>query len=173
MKPESFHVIITRTLNKLIAEEGYTQMGIFQKFQLLEIDISRASISNLWNNKSGVSLPLLKKASEGLQLILEREFCMNFNLNKNDFEKIPNCIIRPIIINKAPINDQQNRSIQRYQIHDGRLDVPDKVAFYKATTFEIIEIGIGLRSFSSYFLSKRESAFYEPILRKVGRRCKF
>ena len=165
MATTSFKLIIQRILQKLINDEGYSQIELFKKFQQLDVDVSRASISNLWNNKSQISLPLLKKAANGLKIVLEREHCLSFNPQTQKFEKLDNCIIRPIL--QKATTDNTDSPLQSYTIHDGRIDVTDKVSLYNYATYDIIEIGIRLRSFRSYFSSKRESAFTKPLSRKL------
>jgi hypothetical protein len=174
MKAETAQLTIRKILGKLINEEGYTQMDIYQKLQLLEHPVSRASISNLWNDKPGVSLPLLKKAATGLIKLLERDLCLTYDAEQDTFLKINNCLPRPVIISELDTNELPDNDPQpKYRIHDGRLDVTDKVALYQKASYEIIEIGIGLRSFTSYFSSKRESAFYEPIIQKLEQGINF
>lgn len=174
MNSISQKAVIRKILGKLIDEEGYTQMDVFQKLKLIEHHISRASISNLRNDKPGVSLPLLKKASRGLEILLQRDLCICYDHKHNKFQKISGCVPRPIF-NRQVNEDTSAESTTslKFQIHEGRLDVPDKVAFYQQAIYEIIEIGIGLRSFTSYFSSKRESAFYEPIMQKLKQGVNF
>lgn len=167
MNITSAKVTARKILMRLIQEEGYTQMEIYQKLQLLEFPVSRASLSNIWNEKPGMSLPLLVKAVRGLQLILERDCCLQYDLQQDTFHKIADCKPRPILPSLNPVDTQDAEIQNSYQIHEGRLDVSQKVDFYKQATYEIIEIGLGLRSFTSYFSSKRESAFYEPIMQKL------
>jgi len=136
MATTSFKLIIQRILQKLINDEGYSQIELFKKFQQLDVDVSRASISNLWNNKSQISLPLLKKAANGLKIVLEREHCLSFNPQTQKFEKLDNCIIRPIL--QKATTDNTDSPLQSYTIHDGRIDVTDKVSLYNYATYDII-----------------------------------
>lgn len=166
MSTETTRLIIQKALQKLIREEGYSQVDIFEKFKQLNITISKSSLNNLCTNKSGISLPLLKKAGKGLELIMERDFCLAYNAGNNDFESIQNCSPTPIILDDTLTIKPETPS-QGYTIHNGRIDVSDKVNLFNHAHYEIIEIGIRLRSFNSYFSSKRESAFIEPIIQRL------
>lgn len=174
MNSEFTKAAIRKILGKLINEEGYTQIIIYQKLKLVDHGVSRASISNLWNDKPGLSLPLLKKALKGLEIILTRDFCIAYDSENATFNEIVDCLPRPVV--NSPVSTTEQSGVLRqtkYHIYEGRLDVPDKVAFYQKANYEIIEIGIGLRSFTSYFSSKRESAFYEPIVQKLEQGINF
>ena len=163
MNAKIYQLIIDQALQKLIAAHGFSQIKVFQKFQQLGIKVSRASISNLWNHKKSISITLLKQAADGLQIIMEREFCLAFDESVKSFGKIKDCKIRPITTKpNTPILPPENSS-PKYLIHDGRRDVHDKVKLYNQAHFEILEIGIRLKNFRSYFEEKRESAFLIPL----------
>ena len=162
MNKKTYQSIVDQSLKKLISEDGYSQIEIFQKFQQLEIQVSRASISNFWNKRS-VSQTLLRKAANGFKIIMERELCLTYNEDSNQFEKIENCSIQPIIIGKRETTIEIEKQFPTYSIFDGRRDVTDKVEFYQKANFEILEIGIRLKNFRSYFEEKRESAFLDPL----------
>lgn len=164
MSESVYQKIVSQALKRLICKEGYSQMDIFQKLQQLDIGVSRASISNLWNNNRKASLPLLRKAAEGLQKIMERELCLKYDTKIASFTSIEDCVARPIIFEKEAVH---NNTVPSYSILDGRLNVSDKVALYENANFEVIELGLQLRSFKSYFSAKRESAFIDPLSKKL------
>ena len=166
MNKEIQGIIIKDALNFLIEEKGYTQLQIAQKFQQLEINVSRSSISNLRKNNPEIGLQLIKRASNGLLKIMKRDFCLIFHEATNKFEKEPDCVPLTIPIENTFLNETEINN-PSYIIHDGRIDVSEKVDLYNYAAFEIIEIGIRLKSFRSYFSSKRESAFLEPIFHKL------
>ncbi len=162
MNEKNYQSIIKLSIQKLISENGYTQVEIFKKFQQLEIRVSRASISNFCNEKYG-SISLLRETARGFKLIMERELCLTFNENANQFEKRKNCSPRPILIDKKIITSEIEIRHQPYSIFDGRMDVTDKVELYQKAKYEILEIGLRLKNFRSYFEEKRESAFLDPL----------
>jgi len=165
MNPASHQLIIQKHFDKLINEEGFTQIELFQKLQLLDFNISKSSISNLRNNKPNIKLPLLKKAMDGLSIILERECCLFYNKELDNFEKIANCRLRPI--NKQNTTHHTENPKQGYKIYEGRIDLAKKVDLYNHAKEEIIEIGIRLRSFRFYFSSRRDSAFEKPLIQRL------
>lgn len=162
MNEKNYQSIIKLSIQKLISESGYTQVEIFKKFQQLEIQVSRASISNFCNKKYG-SVSLLREAAKGFKLIMERDLCLNYNERSNQFKKIENCSPRPIDINKKLVTSEIEIKHQPYSIFDGRMDVTDKVELYQKAKYEIVEIGLRLKNFRSYFEEKRESAFLDPL----------
>ncbi len=165
MNEKIYKSIINYSLQKLISELGYSQIEIFKKFEKIEIKVSRATISNLYNGKK-VSAPFLRKAANGFQQIMERELCLKYIEDKNKFERIENCSPRPIIISKDENIIETISERPTYSIFDGRRDVEDKVNLFNNANYEIIEMGIRLKNFRSYFEEKRESAFLDP-LRKI------
>ena len=173
MDAQIYRLIVDQALQKLIAEHNFTQFEIFEKLQVLQISIGRASISNLWNHKQSVSGALLKKAAEGLKLIMERELCFVFMEESKTFQKIKNCKARPIIIRPSKTILTPIKKTSTYLIHDGRRDVHEKVQLYNQARFEILEIGIRLKNFRSYFEEKRESAFLTPLRNLLARGVDF
>lgn len=162
MNEKIYQSIINLSIQKLIKEEGYTQIEIFKKFQQLDIQVSRASISNFCNKKFR-SLTLLRKGAQGFQIIMERDLCLVFNENLNQFENKENCTPQPIQINQENVTSGIEIISPPYSILDGRVDVTDKVELYQKAKYEILEIGIRLKNFRTYFEEKRESAFLDPL----------
>ena len=162
MNEKNYQSIIKLSLQKLVSECGYTQVEVFKKFQQLEIQVSRASISNFCNKRYG-SVALSREAASGFKLIMEREQCMHYDENTNRFEKIENCSPWPVLIDKKIVTSEKEIKHQPYSIFDGRMDVTDKVEFYQKAKYEILEIGIRFKNFRSYFEEKRESAFLDPL----------
>ncbi len=158
--PALLHRIIDRGLQILIDEQAILQVDLYRKFQSLEINLSKATISNLWRKKPSVSIGTIRKAARGIQYILQREFCLEFDPEIQDYLPIPNCKPRPLTVLLPPPPPPPPLP---FQLHDGRLNVADKVAFYQKAKNEIIEVGIRLKNFRNYFLETRESAFREPI----------
>jgi len=58
----------------------------------------------------------------------------------------------------------QNSLSDKFTTHEtGRLQVSEKVAFMKDAKKEIIEIGIGIREFTRYFVGRSPHEFKEPV----------
>jgi len=54
-------------------------------------------------------------------------------------------------------------------VPEGRWTTGSKVEFFKNAGSEVIELGIGLRSFSGYFFRKKPEDFKEPVLDLLGK----
>jgi class 3 adenylate cyclase len=63
---------------------------------------------------------------------------------------------------------------ESFQLNEsGRLPLSDKVAFLESTKSEVIEIGVGLSTFASYFHKFDKTLFKEPIRRLIKRGVSF
>jgi hypothetical protein len=61
-----------------------------------------------------------------------------------------------------------------FKIHEeGRLSVPEKVAFFRNARKEVIELGVGLTTFSDYFWSRKPAEFKQPIADLLSRGVHF
>jgi len=162
MSPAEIHRLqIDHALRVLLDEQAWTQAEVEKKLKILGCNISRPSLSNLYNKKSTVSLKLLKSAASGLSTLLRKEYCLEWIASS--FAKIKDCQPNPVWIEAETTLAAPPASVKGETIHDGRLNVSDKVAFYQRAKMEIIEIGIRLNNFASYFEKKRESAFKAPL----------
>jgi class 3 adenylate cyclase len=56
---------------------------------------------------------------------------------------------------------------------DGRLTIDEKVAFMQNAESEVIELGIGLRTFTGYFTSRRRTEFKDHVLNLLQRGVDF
>ncbi len=55
----------------------------------------------------------------------------------------------------------------------GRFSISDKVAFFENAEHEVIEFGLGLSTFSSYFRGRRPAEFRNPILLLLERGVRY
>ena len=162
--------------NELIAREGihflvddcaYTQAQLLEMFEVLDIKTSKPSLSNLYSGNRAVKSRAMANLAQGIEIILEREQCKFFDIEQKKFTLIPSCKLRPIRkIAKVASIDTEKLS-KGYTIHEGRIDVPEKVLLYQKATYEIIELGLRLRRFAEYFDAKRDSAFLDPIRQQL------
>lgn len=163
---EVFEQSARQGIKILLNECAYSQVGIVDKFSLLNITTSKTSISNL-SRDTDVGDKAMRSLSKGIQAILEREQCKKFDKELGKYIAIDDCKKHSIgellnkLISVSPSNELG------YTIHEGRINVSDKVLFYEQAQQEIIEIGLRLRSFTSYFTTKREGAFHDPIRQKL------
>ena len=163
---EKNELIARQGLKLLLDKYAYRQIDIKRKFETLGIATNASSISLLFNNKK-VGLKALKDLSKGITDILKAEQCLVFHESEKKFIPIENCtkkvIFQPTKTTTAQIADTSNT----YIIHKGRIDVPEKVKLYRKASQEIIEIGLQLRNFTTYFSAKQDSKFLLPIEEKL------
>lgn len=165
--------IVQRGLQLLIVEHAYSQISIYRKLKALDVKVSRASISNLWKAQRSIGAQLWKEGAKGLLILLRRELCLEWNDQKKDFDPIIDCRAQTINIKKTIVAPSLSIKQPTALIHDGRRDVSEKVALYQKATQEVIEIGIRLKNFTSYFSEKRASAFIDPLLQQLETGVRF
>jgi hypothetical protein len=163
---EIFEQSARQGIKILLDDCAYSQIQIVEKFGLLGTTTSRASISNLSREKDFGDKGL-RNLSKGIQEILEREQCIVFDKDAGKYVIVEDCKKRPIGELSSEIKVAASKEELGYTIHNGRINVSDKVLFYEKAQKEIIELGLRLRNFTSYFTSKREGAFHDPIRQKL------
>jgi class 3 adenylate cyclase len=68
----------------------------------------------------------------------------------------------------------KNRLNMPLQVHEsGRLSIDEKVAFIENAKKEVLELGSGLREFTSYFERRRPAEFKEPVIELLRRGVNF
>lgn len=164
--------IVKQSLSLLIDEKGFSQKQIVKKLKQLGYSISTSSISNLKNDNESIGKKLYYQAAKGLQELIKREFCQHYDAAQDLLTPIPNCQRKPVIIEES-IDVLPTNNSSSYTIHNGRLNISDKVKLYEQAQYEIIEIGLRLRSFSAYFVSRREDAFLIPIQNQLNKGVHF
>ena len=159
----NYQQIIKKSLEILIEKESVSQKEICAKLLALDYKFSLASMSNLASGKNNIGPATLKKAALGLQELLRIEYGLGFQESSKSFIAIPNSKTRVIFPEVATENPKSNTPPPPFHFYDGRLDVPQKVAFFQQAQSEIIEVGLRLSKFKNYFLDVRESGFSDPI----------
>lgn len=169
---EIFEQSARQGIKILLNECAYSQVDVVNKCELLGSTTSKTSLSNLSRNKE-VGDKAMRSLSKGIQAILEREQCRRFDIEIGKYVPIINCEKHPIGKISAKIKPVFEVDEIGYKIHEGRINVSEKVDFYGKAQHEIIEIGLRLRSFTGYFTSKREGAFLDPICQKLAEGVNF
>ena len=164
---EKNELIATEGIHFLVDDCAYTQAQLLGMFEVLDIKTNKTSLSNLYSGKRAVKSKAMTNLAKGIKIILEREQCKVFDFEQKRFTIIPSCEPRPIkkVTKVTPVNTE--KLPKGYIIHEGRIDVPEKVLLYQQATYEIIEIGLRLRRFTEYFNSMRDSAFLDPIRQQL------
>lgn len=170
---EKKELIALKGIKFLIDDCSYTQTQIREMFEVLEIKTSKPSISNLYSGNRPVQSKAITNLAKGIKIILEREQCHFLDEETKEIIPIPACQIRPIPKkNNATVIDT-GKTAKSYTIHEGRIDVPQKVLLYEQATYEIVELGLRLRRFTDYFQAKRDGAFLDPISKQLANGVNF
>lgn len=174
MTPKEKNEIIARQGIKILLNDcAYTQSEVVQKCEILGIQTSESSVSNLVSGQRTVGKNAFRNLAGGISKILEREHCLVFKEDEKRFINKPDCIPMPVLVPEKKVFDNDEKHLNGYCIHTGRIDVPEKVLMYQKAKHEIIELGLRLRRFTDYFTSKREEAFLDPIRQKLSEGVNF
>lgn len=160
--------IIQKGLQLLMTDEKtmYDQITILNKLKFLEFEISKASLSNLYTQKQ-VGNKIIKKAVEGLTILIKSELCMEYNIKTDCFENI----LAPCKMQKVPeFGELQVDLNLPYTLHTkGRLFISEKTKLIASAKQSIYEIGIRLRRFTDYFTTRSDEeykSYVENVLSK-------
>lgn len=163
-KKEQLTNIVCKGLECLVEELAYAQISVLNKLNLMGYTVSAASLSKIKTGKD-VGLPLLGSVAKGMGFILEQELDMAFDDAVQDFRLRHTPNWKPTVI---PENAEQNTAL--LTVHDeGRVSLQQKTGFIADAKKEVIEVGVRLNSFSSYFISQNESAYKTHITELLRR----
>ena len=163
-KEERFTIIVCKGLEHLYEQLEYTQSSVLNKLETVGHSVSAASLSKIKTGKD-VGLPTLSLVAKGMETILRRELDMAFDDATQDFRLLRTPNWTPTVIPEEP---EQNTP--GFTIHDeGRVSVKQKTDFIAHAKKEVIEVGVRLNSFSSYFVSQNESAYKTHIVALLGK----
>ena len=147
--------IIKKGFLILKTQKQYNQLKVVNKLKALKFKSSTASLNNILNDKrAGEST--LDTHSEGIQKFIKQECCLRWEESKNDFVPIPSCI-------PSEIEEETEQEKNGITFHEGRLHISDKVRFFSTAKNEMIEFGLTLNTFTSYFFRRRPDEFKLPI----------
>jgi hypothetical protein len=146
-------------LNK---EKRYHQAAVVEKLNFLGIKISKAGFNNILHGKAVKPITLLD-VSKGIRELVEAE--MGFTWDGEHFTDRKTTGWQPREVEKwAP--DAPSFIIRPgLTFHaEGRLNITQKVDFFKDAQEEVIEFGVTLNTFSQYFTSRSDFEFKSPML---------
>lgn len=172
VKREPDTTIVRTGLALLQRKLNYTQKQIVEKLKLLGFEVSASSISNIidkGNTGRPVGLTAFRIASEGFKALLSKELDMGFNPVTNNFEPLGTPDWVPF-----QVPDKSKVARPPFLIHSyGRVQLDQKTQFIDAAQVEVIEVGVRLNSFSSYFTSQNEQAYKMHIIEMLKRGVHF
>ncbi len=158
-KEERLKNIVCKGLEHLFHHLDYGQNNVLNKFRMLNHVVSAASLSNIKNGKP-VGLPTLSLAAKGMQALLQQEMDMVFDTKVQDFRPQHTPGWSASVVPEKPLQSDPD-----FIMHaDGRVSVQQKADFIADAKKEVIEVGVRLNSFSTYFTSHNEGAYKMHIL---------
>lgn len=165
--------IIQQGFELLKLEKYYDQVTIVRKLKYLGFSIAEATFSNILRGKK-VRVTTLDLASRGLCKLIEAELGLFWN--GKGFVQVENPDWVPLVIKESTPDELALTFKPGFVFHaEGRLAIHQKVAFFESAQREVIELGVTLNTFSSYFFSRNDREFKIPVetlLKKgVGYKC--
>jgi hypothetical protein len=157
----------------LYKEKQYHQLTVVNKLKYLNITVSPATFGKILKDEP-VGDIMLSKVCDGMQRLILFE--LDCKWNGFGFEKLYTPDWKPVEVRETK---QQTLSIvlnPGFIFHtEGRLEIQQKVRFISMAQKEVVEFGVTLNTFSSYFKSRKDSEFkthVELLLQKgVNFKC--
>lgn len=150
--------IIQQGMSLLHREFLYTQAIIVCKLGTIEHKVSRSAFSQILNGKN-TGINTLSLVAEGMQKIVAKELGMEWVKGKFVRTAGKN-------FNSDIIPCYKDEAIKTgFKFHEkGRLEISEKVAFFKSAQNEVIEFGVTLNTFTNYFISRNDDEFKKHII---------
>lgn len=160
-KEERLKIIVCKGMDQLHEKLVYNQSTVVHKLDVLGFKVSTASFSNIINDRK-VGLQTLSAAAKGIHALIEKELDMAFDVDQLDyFPKNTPDWVSSIVQEHV---DSPSGAAAKFDLHDGRVSTQQKTAFFANAKKEVIEVGVRLNSFSSYFFSQKETAYRQPVI---------
>lgn len=166
-KEARFYNIVQKGVELLAEKQEYKQITLINKMKTLGLAVSTASLSNIIKGKKA-GLPVLKTASEGIQGIVRSELGMVYAKDLRAFVAANDPGWQPYIIPEDAGQPQNDTGLILHL--DGRVTIQQKTDFISTAQKEVIEVGVRLKTFAEYFISRKEKDYkdYITLLLKRG-----
>jgi len=161
---EEYRKIIVDGFKLIQDQKFYRQVTVINKLDTLGISTSTATFNRILNNIRVGGQTLLEIAT-GMEELIAKE--LGFTWRENSFIKQQASEWSAEII--PEINKNINKQSGFIFHEEGRLSTTEKIRFITDTKKEIIEFGITLNSFSSYFYNRKSKEFKVPILELLNK----
>lgn len=162
-----FESIIKEGCKLLMTTMYYRQKNIINKLNLMKYEISPSWLSTFLKGSRPGDALMLMNIAEGVKYIVEQELGYTYEYElqaysteqKDDWER-----------NILPESDQEINTIKSVKFHhDGRVSVKYKTDYFAKAKEEVIEIGVRLNTFSSYFTSQNDQVYRAHIIQLLER----
>lgn len=156
--------IVAKALAYLIEGElQLSQRKVVTELKAINVTISTANLNKAYREIENLGRPSLKRLAEGLPLLLEDKWGVIYSDEVEDFVKDETVEKKAILVDNV-------RILSTVTVYEkGRIRLANKVEFIKETKKEIIEIGVSLRTLTSYFISQNRFEYkmhIEALLKK-------
>ncbi|MCI5080541.1 MAG: hypothetical protein MRY78_02555 [Saprospiraceae bacterium] len=155
--------IVKQGLKLLKKEKLYQQKEIVAKLKTLGYNTTTSSLSKALNGKS-IGMITLKKLHDGLLILIDKEMGMLFDKEAEAFVQKENKDVVEVIQPFDPF-EKEGFEFMEY----GRMKIEEKIKFMQAAQKEIIELGVRLNTFISYFTNRSSYEFAHPFAKLLER----
>lgn len=160
-KATRYYAIVQKGVALLADKQEYKQSNLLNKLLHINKAVSASTLSNIVNGRNA-GLPMLKKAAEGIAEIVGQELGMVYSKDTHEYAPAADPAWRPYIIPESPDLPDQDTGMEFHL--DGRVSIQQKTNFIATAQKEVIEVGIRLRTFSEYFISRKETEYKSYII---------
>jgi len=159
-KEERLYDIVQKGVALLAEKQEYKQITLTHKLKVLNRPISAASLSNIVKGKKA-GLKALKTAAEGIETLVRRELGLEYSKGNRAFVPIDDANWQPYIVPETPAQHQNETDLVMHL--DGRVSIQQKTKFISGAQKELIEVGVRLKTFADYFISRKEKEYKDYI----------
>lgn len=155
-KMDYTNIIKQAIFHLMNGEYPHTQKAIVEKLKARNYKTSTATFTNVKNGTAGHRT--IVNHAKGLQAILKEDFNLVYDEVKKDFIESTNPRLTP----STHQSNHNNKTLVPL-ITKGRLTLSQKIAFILSAKTEVVELGLSLRTFTSYFQSRSYDEFGQHI----------
>jgi len=151
-------------------KQGYSQLQIVEKMEILEFMVSESALSKIVRYKEGGN-KILKIAADGIQELIYQEIGVEWEGTQYSERAAPNWKQTLVKRPETPVLPSVNPGFSFYE--DGRLPIAQKVDFISGAKQEVIEFGVVLNTFAGYFFSRNEKEFKHHVQELLAKGVNF
>ncbi|MEQ8704475.1 MAG: hypothetical protein RIC19_11175 [Phaeodactylibacter sp.] len=164
---EQDRVVIKAGVELLQEHCAYTQASVHRKLARLGCKVAIASLNNIINDKP-IGAPLARKVRLAMEKLVWHELGWQWNSGRQQFLSDERPLgWQPDVVPEAQ-QEEVPGSTSSIIRPEGRLTIKEKVEIINEAQHEVIEFGLRLRTFSSYFLTRSAYEFKNHIVAQLS-----